>query len=228
MEEEVAQFQIRPEFVSFDNYGTLINWQMNDTARELTAGQLDDEQFSRFTYYFSKYRYDAVLGDYLPYNTLLQNSYDRACRRFGIESTPGAGEKLGEAVASWGANDGIVEPLTSMGKNYRLVILSNADDYHLDKSVQHLGADFHAVLTAEQAQAYKPRYQAFEYMLDTLGARPEDFLHVSSHTRYDLMPAEDLGFVNKVYLDRGFDPHARAYNYHTVSSLDEVNSMLGI
>lgn len=224
----MAQFQIRPDYVSFDNYGTLINWQMNDTARQLTAGQLSDEQFREFTYRFSKYRYDAVCGDYLPYDTVLQNSYDRACARFGIESASDAGAKLGEAVASWGAHDGILEPLAQMGKNFKLVILSNADDSHLKRSVQNLGIDFHAVLTAEQAQAYKPRYQAFEYMLESLNARPEDFLHVSSHTRYDLMPANDLGFSNKVYLDRGYDPHARAYNYHTVSSLNEVNTMLGI
>ena len=224
----MAQFQIRPEYVSFDNYGTLINWQMNPVAHELTAGQLSEEQFKEFTYRFSKYRYDAVCGDYLPYNTVLQNSYDRACRRFNIESDPDAGNKLGDAVASWGVNDGIAAPLAHMGNNFKLVILSNADDYHLERSVSHLGVDFHAVLTAERAHAYKPRYQAFEYMLETLDAAPEDFLHVSSHTRYDLMPAEDLGFPNKVYLDRGFDPHARAYNYRTVSSLDEVNTMLGI
>lgn len=224
----MAQFTIRPEYVSFDNYGTLVHWQMNETARQLLNGQLPAAQFDEFTYRFSKYRYDAVCGDYRAYNTVLQNSFDRACSRFGIETSPDAGRVLGEAVASWGANDGVVEPLSHMGKHYKLVILSNADDYHLSKSVQHLGVDFHAVLTAEQAQAYKPRYQAFEYMLETLNAQPEDFLHVSSHTRYDLMPAEDLGFGNKVYLDRGFDPHARAYNYHTVSSLDEVNVMLGI
>ncbi|MFI9176376.1 hypothetical protein [Streptomyces lincolnensis] len=40
-----------------------------------------------------------------------------------------------------------------------------------------LGADFHAVLTAEQAGYYKPRYAAFEYMLDELDASPEDFVH---------------------------------------------------
>lgn len=224
----MTHFTIRPEYISFDNYGTLTSWHMNVTAREMTSNQLDDHQFKSFAYYFSKYRYDAVCGDYLPYNTILQNSYDRACKRFGIDSVSNAGKILGDAVASWGPHDGIVSPLTTMAQNYKLVILSNADDWHLEQSVPRLEANFHAVLTAEQAQAYKPRYQAFEYMLETLNARPEDFLHISSHTRYDIMPADDLKFVNKVLLDRGIDPHARAYNYHTVDSLNEVNKMLGI
>jgi 2-haloacid dehalogenase len=108
------------------------------------------------------------------------------------------------------------------------VILSNADDSFLDISVPRLGADFHSVLTAEQAQAYKPRYQAFEYMLDTLNAKPEDFLHVSCHTRYDLMPMHDMGFRNLVLLDRGSDPVTEGYDYITVKSLDELNKNLGL
>ena len=38
-------------------------------------------------------------------------------------------------------------------------------------SVVKLGAPFHAAYTAEEAQAYKPRLQAFEYMFDMPGLR---------------------------------------------------------
>ena len=51
-------------------------------------------------------------------------------------------------------------------------------------------------------------------MLDQLNAKPEDFLHVSSHTRYDLMPMHDMGFRNLVLLDRGYDPIAEGYELH--------------
>ena len=33
-------------------------------------------------------------------------------------------------------------------------------------------------------------------MLDTLNAKPEDFLHIASHTRYDMHPMHDMGFRN--------------------------------
>ena len=105
---------------------------------------------------------------------------------------------------------------------------ANAGDAFLDISVPRLGADFHAVYTAEQAGAYKPRYQAFEYMLDTLNAQPQDFLHVSSHTRYDLMPMHDMGFRNLVLLDRGYDPVPPGYDLTVVKSLDELNKHLGL
>ena len=104
-------------------------------------------------------------------------------------------QQLAEAVRTWGAARRRAGPLKKLGDNFKLVILSNADDSFLDDQRSELGADFHAVYTAEQARLYKPRYQAFEYMLDQLDAKPEDFLHVSSHTRYDLMPCDDLGFT---------------------------------
>ena len=119
-------------------------------------------------------------------------------------------------------------PLKQMGEHYKLVILSNADNSFLEESVPRLDADFHAVFTAEQAGYYKPRYAAFEYMLEQLDAEPEDFVHVSSHTRYDLLPMHDMGFRNLVLLDRGYDPVPPGYDYVTVKSLDELNTMLGI
>lgn len=224
----MAASPFRPEYVSFDCYGTLINYQIEPATRRLLAGRVPEEQMPAFIRDFRNYRYDQVCGTYYAYEQVLQDAYDRACDKWNLGRTEDAGKQLGDAVRGWGAHDGVIEPLKVMGANYKLVILSNADDAFLEVSVPRLEADFHAVYTAEQAGFYKPRYQAFEYMLDQLGASPEDFVHVSSHTRYDLMPADDLGFTNKVMLDRGYDPHSAAYNYTTVNSLEGLNKLLGL
>ncbi|GAB3855345.1 haloacid dehalogenase type II [Nocardioides maradonensis] len=218
----------RPKYVSFDCYGTLINYEIDAATRKVVRGQISDEDFPAFRRSFSKYRYDQVLGDYYPYRQVLQDAYDRTCGKWRIESDPTAGEQFADAVLSWGAHPDVPGPLAKMAEKYPLVILSNADTSFLDVSVPRLGAPFHAVFTAEQAGFYKPRYQAFEYMVDQLDATPDDFLHVSSHTRYDLMPAHDLGFRNLVMLNRDYDPPAHSYGYVDVSSLDELNQMLGI
>lgn len=224
----MANTNFRPEYISFDCYGTLINFEIDSTTRRLLAGRLTEEQWPAFKAMFRAYRYDQVCGDYYAYEQVLQDAFDRVCKRWGLERTEGAGAQFADAVRKWVAHEDVPAPLKTMGENYKLVILSNADTSFLDISVPKLGADFHAIYTAEQAGAYKPRYQAFEYMLDQLNASPEDFLHVSSHTRYDLMPAHDLGFTNTVYFDRGYDPHSPGYNYTTVYSLDELNKHLGL
>ena len=65
-------------------------------------------------------------------------------------------------------------------------------------------------------------------MFDALDAAPEDFLHISSHQRYDIIPAYDLGIRNKVYLDRGYDPELPPYEYFSARTLNDVNTALGI
>jgi len=218
----------RPKYVSFDCYGTLISFEIVSTTRRLLGDRLTEDQIEIFLTDFRKYRYDQVCGEFYAYEQVLHDAYARTCKKWGLEVNEDAGQQLAAAVFSWEPHDDVPAPLKKLGDNFALVILSNADTKYLDVSVPKLGANFHAVYTAEQAGFYKPRYQAFEYMLDQLGAQPEDFLHVSSHVRYDLMPADDLGFTNKVYLDRGYDVQSPAYNYTTVKSLDELNSLLGI
>lgn len=218
----------RPKYVSFDCYGTLISFEIVSTTRRLLGDRLTEDQIELFLTDFRKYRYDQVCGEFYAYDQVLHDAYARTCKKWGLEVNEDAGQQLAAAVYSWEPHDDVPAPLKKLGHNFALVILSNADTKYLDVSVPKLGADFHAVYTAEQAGFYKPRYQAFEYMLDQLGAKPEEFLHVSSHVRYDLMPADDLGFTNKVYLDRGYDVQSPAYNYTTVKSLDELNSLLGI
>jgi 2-haloacid dehalogenase len=218
----------RPKYVSFDCYGTLISFEIVSTTRSLLGDRLTEDQTEVFLTDFRKYRYDQVCGEFYAYDQVLHDAYARTCKKWGLEVNEDAGQQLAAAVFSWEPHDDVPAPLKKLGDNFALVILSNADTKYLDVSVPKLGANFHAVYTAEQAGFYKPRYQAFEYMLDQLEAKPEDFLHVSSHVRYDLMPADDLGFTNKVYLDRGYDVQSPAYNYTTVKSLDELNSLLGI
>lgn len=108
------------------------------------------------------------------------------------------------------------------------MILSNASNDQIHSNVEKLGAPFHRVFTAQQAQAYKPRLQAFEYMLDNLGCGPEDILHVSSSLRYDLMSANDLGVKNKVFVSRGHEPSTPYYNYHEIKDIGGLPGVVGL
>jgi 2-haloacid dehalogenase len=118
--------------------------------------------------------------------------------------------------------------LARVAKEIPLVILSNASDDQIQKNVAQLGAPFHRVYTAQQAQAYKPRLQAFEYMLDSLGANPEDMLHVSSSLRYDLMSADDLGIKHKVFVNRGHGPGCAAYGYTEIADIGGLAGVVGL
>ncbi|MFT4215306.1 MAG: HAD-IA family hydrolase [Microbacterium sp.] len=217
----------RPKYISFDIYGTLIYYQMRHVVEPLVADRLSRDDLDAFFERYRIIRYDEVM-EYRPYDEILERSYRRACDVFGLSVTPEDITTIQESFCTWGPHPDVPEPLKKMSEHFPLVALSNADDRHLSMCIPRLGAPFHAVYTAQQAGAYKPRLAAFEYMLKKLDAEPRDFLHISSHQHYDLIPMYQLGFDNMVFLDRGYDPHLPYYGGIRMTSLDEVNTALGI
>lgn len=220
--------EFQPKFITFDCYGTLTAFGMSAVTRKLIADRVPAEQMEDFLDDFEAYRGDEVLGQYKPYRQVINDALARTAKLWGIEHRDSDGEAIYESVPSWGPHPDVPKPLAAVAQRYPLVILSNAADEQIQSNVDKLGAPFHAVYTAEQAQAYKPRLQAFEYMLDQLGCGPGDILHVSSSLRYDLMPAHDLRVTNKVYVNRGYEPSTPYYGYHEVTDIGGLAGLLGI
>lgn len=218
----------RPKYITFDCYGTLTNFRMADLAREMFADRVPAARMGEFVKDFAQYRLDEVMGDWKPYDQVLASAVQRTCRRWKIEYREGEGRKYYDAVPTWGPHPDVAEPLARIAKEIPLVILSNAMDEQIHHNVAKLGAPFHRVFTAQQAQAYKPRLRAFEYMLDQLGCAPEDLLHVSSSLRYDLMSANDLGIRNKAFVARGHEPGNPAYGYREIPDIGGLPALVGL
>ncbi|EPC03420.1 dehalogenase [Litchfieldella anticariensis FP35 = DSM 16096] len=219
---------LRPKYISFDCYGTLINFAMAPTAREIFADRIAAADMDQFTRDFAAYRLDEVLGDWKPYDQVVCNAIRRTCRRWGIEYRDNEGMRFYEAVPTWGPWPDVPGALAKLAKEYPLVALTNAMDEQIPHNIEKLGAPFHRVYTAQQVQSYKPHMKGFEYMLDMLGCGPEDILHVSSSLRYDLMTAHDMGIKNKVFVARGHEPSTPYYNYHEISDLSGLPALVGL
>ena len=218
----------RPKYITFDCYGTLTRFRMAEMAREFFHDRIPAQSMEQFVKDFAAYRLDEVLGAWKPYSEVIHNAVQRTCRRWKIEFRARGGRRIYEAVPTWGPHPDVPEPLARIAPHIPLVILSNASNDQIHHNVAKLGAPFHAVFTAQQAQAYKPRLQAFEYMLDQLGCSPADILHVSSSLRYDLMSAEDLGVRNKVFVARGHEPSTPYYNYQEIKDLGGLPAIVGL
>lgn len=218
----------KPKFITFDCYGTLTHFQMSDTARTLYADRVPAADMPFFLRQFAAYRLDEVLDQWKPYEQVVRNAIMRTCARWNIKTTEEEAGSFYKAVPSWGPHPDVPEPLARVAKEFPLVIFSNAADDQIMHNVEKLGAPFHKVFTAQQAQAYKPRLRAFEYMLDNLNCNPEDVLHVSSSLRYDLMPAADMGIKNKVFVARGHEPSTPYYGYTEISDLGGLPGVVGL
>lgn len=219
---------LKPKYITFDCYGTLIRFRMADMARELFTDRIPAGQIEQFINDFAAYRLDEVLGPWQPYEDVVRNAVIRTCKRWNIEYLPEQASAIYQAVPTWGPHADVPEPLARIAKHIPLVIFSNASDDQIQSNVDKLGAPFHKVFTAQQAQAYKPRLAAFEYMLDNLNCGPEDVLHVSSSLRYDLMSANDMGIKNKVFVARGHEPSTPYYNYHEIKDLSGLPALVGL
>jgi len=219
---------LRPKYITFDCYGTLTNFQMGTMTRELFADRVDAGQMDQFVKDFSAYRLDQVMGDWRPYDEIIKTSLMRVCKRWNVEYR-GEGQLFYDAVPTWGPHADVPAGLSKIADKIPLVIFSNAMDEQIMSNVEKLGAPFHKVFTAQQAQAYKPRLAAFEFMLDNLGCGPEDVLHVSSSFRYDLMSAHDMKIKNKAFVARGHEQPANAvYGYQQIPDIGGLAALVGL
>lgn len=218
----------RPKFITFDCYGTLTNFQMAEVATEIYGPRLAAPVLAAFIKNFSAYRFDEIMGDWKPYNEVLHNAIERTCKRNGVAFDAADARAFYDAVPTWGPHADVPAGLSKVAKEIPLVALSNAMDEQIMSNVEKLGAPFAHVFTAQQANAYKPRFQAFEYMFDMLGCDPKDILHVSSSFRYDLISAYDLGIKNKVWVNRGHEPANPYYEYTEIKDISGLASVVGL
>lgn len=219
---------LRPKFITFDCYGTLTNFHMGTMTRDLFADRLAAGQMDQFVRDFSAYRLDQVMNDWMPYEEVIETALVRTCKRWGVEYR-GEGQIFYNAVPTWGPHPDVPAGLSKIAGKIPLVIFSNASNSQIMSNVDMLGAPFHKVFTAEQAQAYKPRLAAFEFMLDNLGCGPEDVMHVSSSFRYDLFPAHDMNIKNKVFVARGHEaPANESYGYRQIPDIGGLPALVGL
>lgn len=220
--------RFKPKFITFDCYGTLTRFRMDEVTRELFADRIPAEKMDAFIRDFSSYRLDEILGPWKPYRDVLVNAITRTAKRWGVAATEAEGEAYYHAVPTWGPHPDVPAGLSKVAHEIPLVILSNAMNDQIQHNVDKLGAPFHAVYTAQMAQAYKPRMQAFEYMLGMLGARPEEILHVSSSYRYDLMTAHDMHFGMRAFVNRGHEPLTPYYGAVEIADIGGLAGLVGL
>lgn len=125
-----------PKYITFDCYGTLINFQMAERARELYSARLTPDRMDAFVAAFRAYRLDEVLGAWKPFRDVIVNAVRRACKRTGIEFDPAIAEALYETVPTWGPHPDVPSGLARLAKKYKLVALSNASDDQIHHNVE--------------------------------------------------------------------------------------------
>jgi 2-haloacid dehalogenase len=219
------------QVVTFDAYGTLIDFRLSDAVRRVLADRLpmDGVDSAEFLDDFRVMRFQAVLEPYRGYREVLRSSLRAAMRLHGIPHSPSDGDALVAAVPAFGpfpeAPDAL-RALKSLG--YEIAVISNTDDDLIQRNVASIGVELDHVITAQQARAYKPSRQAFEHAYAAMDVRPARVTHVAQGWEYDLIPTRDLGLRRRVWINRYGRAGSSLYRpYDELSDLSGVPALLG-
>jgi 2-haloacid dehalogenase len=197
----------RFEILTFDCYGTLIDWESGilSALRPILSAhgkEIDDATLLKL---YGDFEQRSEHGAFRPYREVLES----VVRQFAteLEFVPTAEEvrSLPDSLATWKPWPDTVAALHQLKSRYRLAILSNVDDDLFAATRPQLEVKFDEVITAQQAQAYKPSLKLFELALSRINAPAHRVLHVGQSIYHDVVPAQALGLAT-VWVNR---PSAR-------------------
>lgn len=220
----------RYEILTSDCYGTLIDWEagMLPVLRRILSAhgkKIDDATLLQL---YGDFEQRAEEDSFQRYREVLKS----VVRQFGDElnftPTQTEEEALPESLSAWQPWPDTVAALRQLKTRFRLAILSNVDDDLFAATLPKLGVDFDHVITAQQAQAYKPSLKIFELALSRIHAPAHRVLHVGQSIYHDVIPAQSLALAT-VWVNRpsarpgvGAVKAAAATPDLTVTSLEEL------
>ncbi len=218
----------RPQWLTFDCYGTLIQWDegllaaaAGILARQGAAAVAPQRLIALYD------RHEHALERERPhrrFRDVAGAALVRAMDELALACTAADVATLTGGISAMPPFPEVVAALAALkGAGFRLCIISNTDDDIIAGNVRQLGGHIDRVVTAEQAGAYKPDRRIFEHAHRALGATPDQLVHICASPHLDLAAARDIGF-RAIWIDRGTGrrPLADYAPDATLPSLDGV------
>jgi 2-haloacid dehalogenase len=198
----------RFEALTFDCYGTLINWEdgILGCLRPMLARHGKKVDDATILQLFGEFEAKAEQGPYRRYREVLESVVRSFGEKLGVAPTRDEVSSLPESLKNWQPWPDTIEALRQLHERFKLCIISNVDDDLFAATQPKLGVKFEHVITAQQASAYKPSLKIFELALSRIGVPAHRILHVGQSIYHDVIPAQSLGLAT-VWVNR---PSARA------------------
>ena len=184
------------ELISFDCYGTLIDWESGILAAMQPVRERHELVCSADEILAAYARAESAVqaGAYRPYREVLRRTFAGMAQDLGFAPQTDELETLVEALPRWLPFPDTVASLRALqAAGHRLAILSNVDDDLFAQTQSALGIEFDAVVTAAAARSYKPDPAIFELALARFGLEPRRILHAAQSLFHDIAPGRRLG-----------------------------------
>lgn len=226
--------------LTFDCYGTLIDWETGISAALAPLTERLDRELSRDDILQAHARHESRQQLQTPakrYRDILAVVYRRLAEEWGVPVSWDECVRYGRSIAEWPAFPDSAESLRYLKEHYKLVILSNVDQESFSASNEKLGVELDAIYTAEDIGSYKPADANFEYMLamlHDLGFEKPDILHTAESLFHDHVPAKRFGlascWIYRRHAQEGFgatlppgELPAFDFRFHSMEELAEAH-----
>ncbi|SIN83898.1 haloacid dehalogenase type II [Vannielia litorea] len=222
--------------LSFDVYGTLIDWEAGMRAGLRPLTDRLDVEMSEDAVLEMHARNESATQAQTPakrYSDLLATVYRRCAEELGLSVDWDECERYGASVPDWPAFEDSAEALAYLKQHYKMIVLSNVDNRSFDGAARKLGIAWDAIYTAEDIGSYKPAQRNFDYLLagiGQLGVQKSQLLHTAESMFHDHVPGRanglDNAWIYRRHAKQGFgatmDPGALAETTFRFNSLKEM------
>lgn len=182
------------DIITFDCYGTLIDWEGGISHAFQAAAAADGVVIEPASVLAAYAELEPAVETeaYRSYREVLAETARRVAARLGWALDPARATFLPESLPNWQPfpdTNPALERLRAAG--FRLGILSNVDDDLLASTRQHFTTPLDLLVTAQQVGSYKPAHGHFLTARERIGGAR--WLHAAQSYFHDIAPARTLG-----------------------------------
>ena len=176
-------------FVTFDVYGTLIDWETGVYEAFKAEAERDGFTIERdeLIPLFYEVQKQIQAGSYELYAEVLRRTAVQIAKRLAWPLEPSRAGFLPDSVQRWKPFKETNTVLAKIAKKYKIGLISNIDDKLLGQTRRHIPLDFDLVVTAQQVRSYKPDPAHFTECERRIGGK-RGWIHVASSYYYDVEP----------------------------------------
>jgi len=196
---DFSRFQV----CSFDCYGTLVDWESGilSVLRPLVQEHGHDLDDTSILALFAELERDAEGREYQPYRKILEGVVWGLGKVLKFNPTAAEAHALPESLPNWSPFEDTSLVLRALKRQYKLAVISNVDDDLFAATQVRVGIEFDFIVTAQQAQAYKPSLKIFQFAEERMHVSRDCWLHAAQSIYHDVIPAESLGIAT-VWVNR--------------------------
>ncbi len=181
------------EWVTFDVYGTLIDWESGILAAFEKEASRDGFNFDReeVIRLFHEISREVEGGSYELYAEVLRQSAVRIAKEIDWPLEPSRSGFLPDSVHRWAPFKETNAQLKKFTSKFSTGLISNIDDKLLGQTRRHIPQDFDLVVTAQQVRSYKPDPAHFNEFARRVGSK-KGWVHIGCSIHHDIEPCLKL------------------------------------